>query len=339
MVALDHFVPFACMERGGIAESYHFGVAALADAKGGLQGVWGDADFVTFPRSALKPFQAIDLIENGAFDALGLGEKHLALACASHRGEPFHAELVREWLGRLHCDEGCLLCGPALPGDWQAMKAYLRAGLAPSSVLYNCSGKHCGFLTSASHLGLPAGTYDSPDHPLQRRYREVLSRYLGRTADTLNWSRDDCTLPAPAMSMRETAIAIARFAQEASEAADAPAARILKAMGNHPLLVAGTGELSQRLNEVVGNRAIAKTGAEGYLVIFFPAGGLGLALKVADGGRRGRDIALIAILRQAGLIDAVEEAALMSSLAPPHLDSQQRAVGHLHPILPPSAAQ
>jgi L-asparaginase II len=339
MILTDHFVPFARMERGGIAESYHFGIAVLADATGRLHGVWGDADFVTFPRSALKPLQAVDLIESEAFDAFGLGEEHLALACASHRGESFHAEVVREWLGRLHCDEGCLLCGTAFPRDLEAMQAYIRTGFLPSSILYNCSGKHCGFLTSARHLGFPIETYDSPDHPLQQRYRRVLSRYLDRKTDTLAWSRDDCTLPAPAMKMREMAVAAARFSQEASEEVNAPAARILKAMGSHPLLVAGTGELSQRLNEVVGSSVIVKTGAEGYLAVFFPDERLGLALKVVDGGRRGRDVALIAILRQTGLINPAAEATLMHNLAPPHPDSRQQAVGQLHVVLPDSSPQ
>src|SRR5262245_33856774 len=93
----QHFVPFAAMERGGVPESYHFGVAVLAEGSGRLRAAWGDPGFVTFPRSALKPFQAVDLIESGAFDAFDLAPVHLALACASHRGEPFHVERVEAW--------------------------------------------------------------------------------------------------------------------------------------------------------------------------------------------------------------------------------------------------
>ena len=144
MTPARHFVPFACVERGGIAESYHFGVAVLADGAGRVQAAWGDPDFVTFPRSALKPFQAVDLIESGAFDALGLSGEQLALACASHTGEHFHTDRVAAWLDELGCDETCLACGPALPGRIEALHAYLRAGLPASPIFYNCSGKHCG---------------------------------------------------------------------------------------------------------------------------------------------------------------------------------------------------
>lgn len=336
MSAIGRFVPFASVERGGIAESYHFGAAVLADAAGRVHGAWGDADFITFPRSALKPFQAVDLIESGAFDAFSLREEHLALACGSHDGESFHADWVREWLAMLGCDESCLVCGAALPRQPEEAQAYMRAGLPASSVLYNCSGKHCGFLTSARHLGLPIEAYDDPDYLLQHRYQTVLSRYLGRGADSLAWSRDDCTLPAPAMTMKEMAVAVARFSKEAADAPGSPAARILDAMGHHPLLVAGTGGLPQQLGEAVGTHIIAKTGAEGYLAVFFPAERLGLALKVADGNRRARDIALVAILHQAGLIDATQETALMRSLALPILDSRQLPVGQVRAILPSS---
>jgi L-asparaginase II len=336
MAPASHFVPFARVERGGIAESFHFGVAVLADGAGRLRGAWGDPDFVTFPRSSLKPFQAVDLIESGAFDGFSLEAEQLALACASHTGEPFHVEGVNAWLARLGCDETCLVCGPALPGRTQALHAYLRAGLPASPVLYNCSGKHCGFLTNARHLGLPLAAYDAPDHPLQQRYRAVLSRYLGRAADDLPWSRDDCILPAPAKAMRDMAGAVARFAEEAASGANAPAPRILAAMGEHPLLVAGTGCLSPLLGETLGSRIIAKTGAEGYLVVFFPGEGLGLALKVADGAPRARDVALVAILGQIGLIDATEQEALLERLGPPHLDSRKRPVGTIRAILPPA---
>jgi L-asparaginase II len=338
MTPARHFVPFACVERGGTPESYHFGVAVLADSTGRVRASWGDLDFVTFPRSALKPFQAVDLIESGAFDAFGLSGEQLALACASHTGEPFHADRVTAWLGQLGCDETCLACGPAWPGRIEALQAHLRAGLPPSPVLYNCSGKHCGFLTNARHLGFPLVGYEASDHPLQRRYRDVLSRFLGHPADDLPWSRDDCVLPAPAMATRDMAVALARFAEEAASGPDAAASRILTAMGLHPLLVAGTGCLPQLLGEVLGSRIIVKTGAEGYLAVFLPAERLGLALKVSDGNPRARDVALVAILSQIGIINAAEEARLMDRLASPHLDSRRRPVGTIRAILPEATA-
>ena len=336
MASDGHFVPFARVERGGIPESHHLGVAVLADASGKVRARWGDPDAVTFPRSALKPFQAVDLVESGAFDAFGLAEQDLALACASHSGESFHIERVRAWLDLIDCDETCLVCGAVLPGHKETAEAHLRAGLPPSPVFYNCSGKHCGFLTNARHLGLPLAGYDVPDHPLQQRYRTVLSRFLGRDASVLPWSRDDCMLPAPALPMRDMATAMARFTEEAAAEGSAAPLRILAAMANYPLLVAGTRGVPQILNETLGSRAVAKPGAEGYLAVFLPAERLGLALKAADGNARAADCALAAILGQLGLIDAATEAELAERLAPPPRDSRGTPVGRIVAALPPA---
>jgi L-asparaginase II len=338
MASHSQFVPFARIDRGGIPESYHLGVAVVADASGKVHAHWGDPDAVTFPRSALKPFQAVDLIESGAFDAFGLGDADLTLACASHSGESFHAERVRNWLALLGCDETCLACGAVLPGRPEAMQAHLRAGLAASPVFYNCSGKHCGFLTNARHCVLDIAGYDAPEHPLQKRYRAVLSRFLCRDADTLPWSRDDCALPAPALPMREMAAGLARFIEEAASGGeDTAPSRIIAAMAAHPLLLAGTGGLPQILGEKLAGRVVAKTGAEGYLAVFLPAERLGIVLKVADGNARARDCVLAAILSRLGLIDAATAAELAASLAPPLRDSLGRPVGSIVCVLPPPA--
>lgn len=333
------FVPFALIERDGIPESHHSGAAVLADSAGKVLAAWGDPDFVTFPRSALKPFQALPLIESGAFDALNLTDRHLALACASHAGESFHAAIVEEWLGRLGCGPECLACGPALPGNRAAALARVEAKLPPSPVLHNCSGKHCGFLTTARHLGWPIAGYQQFDHPVQHLYRAALSRFIGRNAAALPWSRDDCTLPAPALSMREMAVAAARLAAQAEASPGAAPARILAAMRDHPLLVAGTGGLPEVLNRIVGGEVLAKTGAEAYLATFIPSRGLGLALKVADGNARARDCALISVLAQTGLIEPTRSVALETALVPPIVDSRGQQVGRIRCTLPERGAQ
>ncbi len=48
------------------------------------------------------------LIETGAADGFGLGDEELALACASHRGEPSHVEKVAAWLAKIGLGEADL---------------------------------------------------------------------------------------------------------------------------------------------------------------------------------------------------------------------------------------
>src|SRR5262245_30666081 len=101
--------------RGETVESLHRGAIAVADAEGRLVLALGDVATPIYPRSALKPLQAIALIASGAADALGLAETELALATASHSGEPFHVEAVAAWLAKIGAREEELACGPHPP--------------------------------------------------------------------------------------------------------------------------------------------------------------------------------------------------------------------------------
>ncbi len=330
------FVPFAEVTRNGTPESVHAGVAVAVHADAGVIAAWGSPDYVTFPRSSLKPFQALDLIESGAADALSLTEAHLAIACASHRGEVFHEAQVRDWLGVLGVDEGALACGPDYPRHEPTAHARIREGLPKSRVWHNCSGKHCGFLSTAKHLDYPLHGYSEAEHPCQQRYLDALSDFLDEDARTLIWGTDSCTLPAPAVSMARMARAAARFAtpQGQGRVRSGAIERLHAAMRAHPRLVSGTGMLNEVLVEVTKGEILAKSGAEGYLMALIPARGLGLTLKVADGNARARNGVLIAVLLQLGIIDASQAQALTAKLVPAVMDSIGREVGTLRVLLP-----
>src|SRR5258705_2857857 len=124
--------------RGELVESVHHGVAAVANAAGEIVAGWGDTSLVTYPRSALKPIQAVALVETGAYQALGLTTKHLALACASHRGEPIHTELVSAWLKDLGLAPSALACGTDHPADAASAKAAIREGHPVQPRYHNC---------------------------------------------------------------------------------------------------------------------------------------------------------------------------------------------------------
>src|SRR5687768_8810101 len=134
--------------RDGRVESWHRVRACVADAAGRVVLAVGDGDEPVFPRSAVKPFQALALVESGAADAYGVSAAELALACASHGGEPEHVALVEGWLRRLGLDETALACGPHPPSYTPAAAALIRSGAAPRRVHNNCSGKHTGMLAA-----------------------------------------------------------------------------------------------------------------------------------------------------------------------------------------------
>ncbi len=334
------YAKFAEVWRGPAVESVHFGAAAVANAGGEVIYGWGDTGIVTFPRSSLKPIQAIALVETGAADALGLTPEDLALACASHRGEPIHTSRVAAWLDRLGLAESNLACGPDYPSDKDTAADLIRGGIEPSRIFHNCSGKHCGFLTVARHMGWPIDGYNDPSHPAQQFYFDVFSDLLGGDARALPLGVDGCTLPAPALSIADMARSMARYAAARTSNATRSQAirRLQEAMRAHPRLVAGTGQPNVRLSEATGGRIIMKGGAEGYVVAFIPEQELGIALKIADGNSRARVVALLAMLRALKLLSDGEAAALADLAEVPVQNSVNVQVGRICACHPPAAA-
>jgi L-asparaginase II len=317
--------------RGELVESVHFGAAAVANARGEIIDGWGDTEMVVYPRSALKPVQAIALIETGAAEACGLTQQHVALACGSHRAEPMHTALVTEWLQRLKLDQSVLACGADAPADPDAAASAILEGHPKQRIYHNCSGKHCGFLTVITHRGWSVEGYDRLEHPAQQLYLEALTELSGLDAQALPFGVDGCTLPAAALPLKAYAAMMARFAEArtASPARRAAMLEIHDAMRLHPELVSGSDQPGVQVARVTRGRVIVKTGAEGFITAYVPGAGLAVALKIADGEARARVPALIAVLAGTGLLDASEQRELASLAQPPVLDSAGKEVGCL----------
>ncbi len=325
------FAKLAEVWRGPVLESVHFGVAAVADATGQIVYGWGDPSVVTFPRSSLKPIQAIALVETGAAEKFGLTPQHIALASASHRAEDIHVDLVMDWLGQLDLTEEALACGPDLPRNPDLAYAIIRAGKGKARRYHNCSGKHCGFLTVSRHMGWPVEGYNERSHPTQTLYLEVLSELLGRDATTLPMGIDGCTLPTPAMSIADMAIAMARYASAAVSSPTRKAAirTIQDAVRRYPEYMSGTGEPTALIADATDGAVLMKTGAEGFLCAFMPDQGLGVALKIADGNARARVLALLNLLQQLDLLTPDAVRALQPLFRQTVHDSVGRSVGEI----------
>lgn len=324
--------------RDGRVESRHRVRACVADAAGGLVLAVGDLDEPVFPRSAVKPFLALALVESGAADALGVGEAELALACASHGGEPQHVSLVEAWLARLALDETALACGSHPPSYPPAAAELIRAGQRPRRVHNNCSGKHTGMLAAALHQHLPIQGYEHPEHPIQRYCAAAQAELAG--LDRLpEPGIDGCGLPNHPLPLRGLARAAANLADPTGLAPVRAAAlrRIGAAMRAHPDLVAGTGRCCTAVMQAVSG-VIAKTGAEGVYLAALPEHGLGVAIKAEDGGTRAAETVLLALLERLGALDEPARAALRGLASPVLMNHAGRQVGHIAmaPGWPPS---
>lgn len=294
--------------RGTMVESRHRAAIAVVDATGRVVFQTGDVDQPVYPRSAIKPLQALPLLETGAADAFSLSESEIALACASHGGEPRHTQTVAAWLDRIGCSVDDLECGVHLPYHEPTAQGLLRNGEPATALHNNCSGKHMGFLTLARHLNVPTKGYIRYEHPVQQRILGALESMTGLELGAAPRGIDGCGIPVVAIPLGNMALAMARLVDPSDQpdARQAACARIVKAMAADPFMVAGSGRFCTRVMEAVSDRAVIKTGAEGVYCGSLREEGLGIALKVDDGTTRAAEAAMGAVLRRFGIIGAAE---------------------------------
>ncbi|MFW6695180.1 asparaginase [Streptomyces sp. MAR4 CNX-425] len=265
--------------RSGFAEGRHRGSLVLLGPDGAVERAWGDVAGQVFPRSANKPFQAAAVLRAGAGTAGSLTGERLALAAASHSGEPFHLDLVRKMLAAAGLSEDDLRNPPDLPLDPEEREAYVAAGRTRDRVAMNCSGKHAAMLTACVAHGWPRDSYLAPDHPLQRTVRETVEETAGE--EVRHVGVDGCG--APLLSLSLTALARG-FRRLVLAAEGTPERRVADAMRAHPEYVAGTRRWDTWLMRGVPG-ALAKVGAEGVQAVALPDG-RALAFKVDDGALR-----------------------------------------------------
>src|SRR6266536_878128 len=292
--------------RGSILESRHHVHAAVVNEAGELVAHAGDPDFVTFWRSAAKPFQALPLVEDGVADRFGLGREDLALACASHSSEPAQVALVRAFLRKVGCSERDLMCGPHRPLSEAVAKDYETHGVRLTAIYSNCSGKHTGMLALAKHHGWPTEFYTRLEHPVQQRCLAEVSRWTEVPAADIKTAVDGCGVVCYGLPLKNMAVAYAKLGSRepgagSSSPVPAPCSRIVEAMLRHPDLVAGEGRPCTEMMRAHPGRVIVKVGAEGVYCALLIQAGLGVALKVTDGHAIASALAMAGALEELGL--------------------------------------
>lgn len=277
--------------RGATVESRHRGHYAVVNGASQTVLSAGEQQKPIFPRSAIKAFQCVPLVESGAADRFGLTDEEIALCCASHDGEADHVRVARSILAKAGNDEAAYECGAHWPSEEHALHTLVREGGQPLAVHNNCSGKHAGMLAYARHMGFDATGYVTPEHPVQKAVADVLARYCGVDMASAPWGIDGCSVPTWAVPLPNLALAFARLAASGN----AVGARIIGAVRKHPFMVGGTTSFDTRIMQAVP-RLFIKVGAEGVYCGCIPHAGLGFALKCDDGARRGAEVAAASLL-------------------------------------------
>ena len=319
--------------RGSLLESEHRGRVAVIDADGNAVLRLGDVARPVFPRSAVKPLQALPLVETGAADRFGFGDEELALASASHAGEPAHVALVEHMLARAGLDAAALVCGAHPPIHAPSAQALARSGREPSALHNNCSGKHAGFLCVACAMEANPANYADPAHPVQRAVKAAIEGIAGVALEDRSRAIDGCSVPTWALPLEKLAHGFARFGTGRGldpHRAQA-AARIRAACAANPYLVAGTGRFCTRVMAHFGGRVLVKGGAEGVLCGALPEAGLGIAVKCDDGTARAAEVVMATLISRLLALDDADRGALAPLVRPGLRNWNGVEVGVLRP--------
>lgn len=324
--------------RGPIVESRHRGHLIIVDGDGKTIASLGEPETVTFLRSAAKPFQAIPFITSGAIERFGFTEKELALACASHNGEPEHIATAESMLRKIGLDESKLKCGPHEPLGDEAARLLRESGKIPTKIYNNCSGKHAAMLSQAIHLNAPIETYNEFDNPVQQEIVKVVSKFSCVPVKEMAIGIDGCSAAIFGISIKAMATMCARLVRQPKDfdvdTRDA-CRRVVSAMNMYPEMVGGS--LSARLDTEImrslRGRIVSKVGAEGvYTAGVLPCPewkrGLGIAFKIEDGeDKRARPVVAIETLRQLGLLSGDKYESLKAFARIPVYSHAKEVVG------------
>lgn len=307
--------PLAVLERSGLAEEVHSGAVAVVDPEGAVVAAFGDIDRPFYIRSSAKPFQAHASLSTG----LELPISHLAVACASHSGDPVHVAIVEDILSRHGLAAADLGCPPARPYPMTDRGWARRGDTDPAARFHNCSGKHAAMLAACVTAGWDTASYLDPSHPLQRRVREVLADVTGDAVDPPGV--DGCGLPVWRVTTRGLARAFARLA------GDDGFRPVRTAMARYPMLVSGEGRADGLIGRWLG--AAAKGGAAGCMGV--AASGYGVGVKAWTGSGVVAGIGALLALRTLGMLPSGPARALEDVARPPVLGGGKE-VGRFRPV-------
>jgi L-asparaginase II len=314
--------------RGRDVESRHRVHAAIVGPDDHLAAAAREPGVVASWRSCAKPFQVMPLLESGGFDQLRWGDDQLALACASHGGEPEHVALAGGMLGDIGLEEGDLVCGPHDPLSARGLKLLRESGARLTRLHNNCSGKHAAMLARAHTAGWPTYGYERREHPVQRCCLETIAHWTGADQTEIVEAVDGCGVVAFSLALDAMARGWARLGRQAHLGDPVPS-RVVHAMRTRPFLIGGTERFDSMLIEDCDGRVISKIGAEGVHCLALPEQGVGIAIKVEDGAQRAQFPVVIRLLQMLDALPAVLPSRLEELLHRPVRNTRGEVVGEI----------
>ena len=315
--------------RSNEAESVHYGTAVLINSSGEVLKEWGNSDLLTYPRSALKPIQSLNLYKDGVAEGLKLTDEYIALTTASHHAEDLHQKMITEWLQKINIGEDKLCCGADWPWNMDdKFKANLKYK-KKRRIFHNCSGKHCGHLAVSKYKDLPIENYNQNNHPIQKELINLIENLSNFKIK--NIGIDGCTLPNPLIPLKKFALAAAKIVDYKSlnEASDI-AKRIFDSCVKFPEITGGSKSVNCALTKLSKGKAFFKNGAEGVFVAIIPEQKSALAVKITDGAARAAEVAIAGLISELKIID---EDQIEKFKKRPVKNSTEQVIGYMNCLI------
>lgn len=292
--------------RGNRIESFHNVIAITIEPNGQIIDSYGDIEQKIYPRSSIKPIQALPLILSGAHQKFQLTTQELAIACSSHNAEKIHTDCVETWLKKINLNITDLECGAYNPSDPEALNQLIKSGQACSSLHNNCSGKHTGMLCTCLQMGFSTQNYVHVNHPVQLFVKQVIEKLSEYKIPQQDYGIDGCSLPNWSLQLKNFAVALAKFAnpQIIPELEYQNACELIyNACLKHPELIAGTNRYCTLMMTELNKKAVIKTGAEGVMAaIIRSPKPMAIAVKCLDGATRAAESAMTHLLFKYGVL-------------------------------------
>lgn len=316
--------------RGPLVESTHSAHIAVVNSQGELLHSYGNPYRVTYARSAIKPIQAIQVLETGAIDSFDINEREISLMCASHAGETYHVDAVQNILNKANINIDKLNCGIHVPGNSAVYKEIIESGVALSQAHNNCSGKHSGMLISAKNRNEDLDTYLDIKHPVQQRILDNIAYICDYNKEEIIIGIDGCGAPVHALPLERFAYGFAKMADyhlldEKSNYVE----KITTSMMKYPEMVAGRDRFCTALMKVCGDRIFGKMGAQGVYLLGDKVNKLGIAIKIEDGNSQANSCATMSVLRQLKLVTDEEVEQLKDFANPKLLNARKDIIGEV----------
>ena len=203
-----------------------------------------------------------------------------------------------------------------------------QAGLSPTRLHNNCSGKHAAMLAFARGQSWLTLGYERLGHEVQDRALAQIAKWSGSPRDDMQLMTDGCGVVAVGLPLGALALAFARLGAAAERGEEVPA-RIIAAIAAHPFLFGGTDRFDSVLMEETGGALISKVGAEGVHAVTIPSQGMAVAIKVEDGATRAQHPALLKLLQHLGVLDDELPPRLAAFAHTPIMNTRNELVGEV----------